>query len=152
VFKLTRTRLVILNVILPLIIGGLIYISFRSVNLRMFVWFDAIGIHELIYKIRELFNPFKSYIPKWIYFSLPDGLWVYSFSYVLLLIWKDKLKVAIVWLIIPFTAGCLVELAQLIKVFPGTFDYLDLIMSSLGIISSLLILKYKNEKKPYKNT
>jgi len=147
VFNLNRTILVIVNVILPLVLGGLIYISFRSVNLIMFGWFDSIGIHGLIYKIRELLTPFKRNIPKWIYFSLPDGLWVYSFSSVLILIWRDKLKVAIAWLMIPFTSGCLVELAQFIKIFPGTFDVMDLIMTLSGITLSLLILKHKRIEK-----
>ena len=117
-----QTIPIIVNVILPLLIGGVIYISFRSVSIRMFDWFDKLGIQVIISSLREFLHPFKKNIPNWVYFSLPDGLWVYSFSSTYMLIWKKQFKVALAWLVIPFMFGCGIEIAQLFKIFPGTFD------------------------------
>lgn len=140
--------MILSNVILPLLVGGLIYISFRSLSLRMFSWFDIIGVHNIIYNLREILHPFKKDLPTWVYFSLPDGLWVYSFSSAYLIVWKNQFKIARFWLLIPFTFGCVLELAQLLKIFPGTFDFTDFIVTFLGFTLSLLIFKQNiNDKQ-----
>lgn len=132
-----------IHVILPLIIGGLIYISFRSLSLRLFSWFELIGINTFTSFIRNTTYPIKNYLPHWIYFSLPDGLWVYSFSSALLILWGDQFKFGRYWLIIPLIFGAFIELAQKIKIFPGTFDIIDFTFSIMALALSIIILKSK---------
>jgi hypothetical protein len=138
--------LTIIHVICPLIIGGLIYISFRSLSLRLFTWFEMIGLNNITSSIRSVLYPLKNHLPSWTYFSLPDGLWVYSFSSALILLWHDQFKKGKYWLLIPLMFGVLIELAQKIKLFPGTFDIIDFTFSILALSLSFIIIKPKIQK------
>lgn len=139
-------KLVFIHVLIPLLFGGLIYISFRSQSLRMFNWFEWSKIDFFTSLIRNLIYPAKKYIPPWFYFSLPDALWVYSFSSALLILWKDQFKKGIYWLLIPLISGSIIEIAQGLKLFPGTFDILDLIFCTVALYLSTIIIKYKFKK------
>jgi hypothetical protein len=141
-FKITT-----IHVILPLLIGGLIYISFRSISLRMCNWFEVIGINDFTSWIRCSMNPLKNNIPSWTYFSLPDGLWVYSFSSALIILWGNQYKKGKYWLLIPLLFGAIIELAQGIKLFPGTFDIIDFVFCLLASYLSIIIVKAKIQKK-----
>jgi hypothetical protein len=143
--KNTNIKMILIHVISPLIIGGILYVVFRTKSLRMFGWIEIIGFNSEISFLREYVSPLKSWLPSWVYFSLPDGLWVYSFSSIILILWAGKINY---WLIIPFITGVLVEILQGFT-FIGTFDYLDLAFSILGISTSILIInrKYKQNEK-----
>jgi hypothetical protein len=138
IFKITT-----IHVILPLLIGGLIYISFRSTTLKMFNWFRFIGINNHILSIRQQFFYLKLYLPQWTYYSLPDGLWVYSFSSALIIFWNNDFEKVKYWLLIPFITGILIEILQGFELFPGTFDFLDLTFSALGLLLSKIIINHK---------
>ncbi len=142
-----KLRPYLVHVIKPLIIGGLIYICFRSKTLRFFDWIDKIGFSHSVNKIRALVYPCKEVLPKWFINSLPDGLWVYSFTSFFLIIWKDQINEAKYWLLIPLLFGCLIEVAQAMKIFEGTYDPIDLFFGVFAFIISVNINKFKNEKK-----
>lgn len=147
IIKLIKISLkIVYNVLMPMIVGMLIYVSFRSTSLKMFVWFDIIGIVEYSKLIRELINPLKKSLPTWVYYSLPDALWVYSFSSIYLILWKNQINY---WLIFPLYFGCLFEIAQALKLFEGTYDPIDLSLSLIAFILSIFInqLTKNNEKK-----
>jgi hypothetical protein len=137
--------MILFHVISPLTLGGLLYVVFRAKSLRMFSWFESIGINTQISFLREYLSPLKSWLPSWVYFSLPDGLWVYSFTSIILILWAGKINF---WLIIPFTSGVLIEILQGFS-FTGTFDYLDLTFSVIGISTSISIInrKFKQHEK-----
>jgi hypothetical protein len=97
-------------------------------------------------------TPFKSSIPSWTYFSLPDGLWIYSFTSALIIYWNKDSRQMKFWLFIPFASGILIEILQALKLFPGTFDYLDLTFSIFGLLLSIQILTHKiidNDKQVF---
>ena len=144
--------LFILHSLLPIIIGGLFYIAFRSKTLIMFNWFKQIGIENVIFNIRDKISFFKYLLPNWIYFSLPDGLWIYSFTSFLLIYWDNKFEYCKYWLLIPFTSSIVVEILQLLKMFPGTFDIIDLFFLTLGFSLSLIIINLKFKKYKKKHT
>lgn len=127
--------MILVHVISPLVIGGILYVVFRTKSLKMFSWFDSIGFNTQISFLREYAIPLKSLLPSWVYFSLPDGLWVYSFTSIILLIWEGEINY---WLIIPFTTGILVEVMQGFS-FIGTFDWIDFIFSIFGFFFSIII-------------
>lgn len=136
-------RLIFIHVAVPLILGGLIYISFRSLSLRIFNWFEWSKIDFFTSIIRTTIHPLKSHFPSWFYFSLPDALWVYSFSSALLILWKDQFRIGKHWLLSPLILGSIVEVAQGLKLFPGTFDMWDLILTILALCLSTIIINYK---------
>ena len=139
----------VIHVVSPLILGGLLYISFRSLSLRMFTWFEIIGLQNLILNIRNTVSPLKVMLPNWIYYSLPDGLWVYSLSSALLILWDNKYKKGKYWLAIPLAFGVIIELAQSIKLFPGTFDIIDIFICSLALLLSIKITKSNSLKNAH---
>jgi hypothetical protein len=141
--KIIRTLL--LNVILPLFTGGFIYLLFRSERLIMFDWIRFLGFKESLDLLRNDFNSLKSFIPNWVLFSLPDGLWVYSFSSAIIIIWNDNRKVLILLLTFPLIFGPAVELLQFFKLFKGTFDIIDLTLTIVAFIISVNINLKSNQ-------
>ena len=131
-----------LHVFFPLLLGGIIYICFRSTSLRLFKWLEILGLKSEALSIRNIIQPLKNELPTWTYFSLPDGLWVYSLSSALIILWGDQFKY---WLIIPLLFGVFIEFAQKIKIFPGTFDIIDFIFSVSALVLSIIILKRKTK-------
>lgn len=120
--------------ITTLLVGGLIYILFRTSSLKMFAWYETIGLSSLTIALRKLTFPFAPKIPEWILFSLPDGLWIFSYVSLMLCIWNNTVSFKnLFWiLIIPFLAiGS--EIGQGLGLIPGTFDLADLLLYILGM-------------------
>jgi hypothetical protein len=133
-----------------LLIGGLIYILFRTTTLKMFGWYDRLGLSNSISNLRDYSEPLIKDIPNWFMYSLPDGLWIFSYISLMLYIWKNSIsRNSAIWIfIIPFIA-IISEFGQLFKLVPGTFDIIDLLFYVLGIFLPLLIfnnsLNFKNQ-------
>jgi len=127
-----------------LIIGGLIYVLFRVESLKMFKFFDLFSIGYEIDKIRVYTIPYSEYLPNWFLFSLPDGLWIFSYTSLVLYIWKNKLKKEnIFWvLIVPFIS-IFSEIGQIFNIIPGTFDLIDLIFYLMGFLLPFFIYEIK---------
>lgn len=130
-----------LHVVLTILTGGIIYILFRSDDLLMFRWFEFLKIDKVIFSVREYSYSKRSYIPNSILYSLPDSLWVYSFTMFLSYYFKN-----IIILLVPCIGSVLTEICQLWFV-PGTFDIIDVIyMFTATIIALFFIYKNKNRK------
>ncbi|WP_255424405.1 hypothetical protein [Apibacter sp. HY039] len=140
-----------------LLAGTLIYVLFRTTSLRIFSWSELVGIRGLLNKSREYSISYIKYVPDWILFSLPDGLWIFSYICFTLYIWKGFITVNnIVWfIIVPFIAiGS--EILQLFQLLPGTFDITDLLFYLIGFILPFIIFKksiiYKFKNQNYEQT
>ncbi|MGV0936306.1 hypothetical protein [Empedobacter falsenii] len=128
----------LLAIILPLLIGFIIYISFRSETLRMFEWIEYLRIDFIIDIIRKTLNPYKNYLKSSIIFSLPDGLWLFSFVNLILLI-NYKSKNLIYYLLLPISLSFLPEILQFFNLFSGTFDYFDLLYCIVALMFNYYI-------------
>lgn len=120
--------------ILTLLGGGLIYVLFRKSSLRMFSWYETTGLSGLTNELRKLTLHFADNIPEWILFSLPDGLWIFSYVSLMLVIWRNSVSIkSIFWILaIPFIAiGS--ELGQFWGLVIGTFDLVDLLLYVVGM-------------------
>ncbi|MDZ7846933.1 MAG: hypothetical protein U5L96_09250 [Owenweeksia sp.] len=128
--------------VLTLAVGGLIYIAFRSDTLLMFKYIAAISLDTPIEYLREITLTTKKYLPNWLLFSLPDGLWIFSYVTLTLFIWNNKItKENIFWItIIPCTV-ILFEIAQLLTFTPGTFDLVDLAFYLIGAALPISLFK-----------
>lgn len=104
---------------IPLLIGSMIYILFRS--------------ESLLYNrlIGTVFHPIatpESVLEQIIVYSLPDGLWAMSYTMLILTIRKKRDRTTLLWsMIIPIIGFCS-EIAQFYFIIPGTFDIFDLVM------------------------
>ena len=140
-----KNNQILLHVIIPMIIGGFIYIIFREENLLMFSWFNSLGAGNLIDFLRFHFS--KYHIPHWIVFNYPDGVWIYSFVSLMLIIWsKIKSNTKFIWLIIVPILGICAEIGQYINLVPGTYDQIDLIFCLMGSLLPFILIKEINEK------
>lgn len=75
-----RDKKKIFFILFPLLLGVLIYVFFRSRNLFYYNFFHVIDIDEQIREYRIILWRYRKSIPNWVIYSLPDGLWLYSFG------------------------------------------------------------------------
>ena len=112
----------------------------------MFKWFDTIGLGQAIGVTRQLFG--QSNLPAWTIFSLPDALWIFSFTNLMLIIWQDKFSVqSIPWIFIAPSIGLFSEIGQAFHFVRGTFDTTDLILILIATVIPFVttIIKQKNQ-------
>ncbi len=96
--------------------------------------------------IRDLFGNY--HLSEWIKFNLPDLLWVFGFTSVMLIIWKEiQSQVKMLYIILPLVIAETSEIVQYFIPTFGTFDFKDIIFYSIGWILSILILKTINQLK-----
>jgi len=116
----------------------------------MFDWIDKLMLSDLINIVREFTIPLKKNIPSWFLFSLPDGLWLFSYVCLMLSIWGRTMNFqSIFWfLFIPLIA-IISEISQLMKIIPGTFDFVDLFMYIACSLLPLIKFPLNDKQKIY---
>jgi hypothetical protein len=117
----------------------------------MFQWFDYIGIDGLTNAIRSFFLPYKPFLYEWFYYSLPDGIWIFSFTTTLIIYWDFCFEKVKIWLLIPFFLGIIFEILQSFYAIFGTFDVFDLLCSIVGFLLSFIFLKIKPKYKNHES-
>ena len=128
--------------ILSILFGGVIYIAFRSSSIILFKWIDYIVLIDPVENLRIVTLPYKEYLPDWFLYSLPDGLWMFSYSCIVLVIWKRKItKYSLMWLLSLPMISILFEVLQYYDYFNGTFDIIDIIFYIFGSLLPILINK-----------
>lgn len=138
---------IFLNFALPITLGTLIYLLFRDKNLLVFHWANALGVYLPITEIRPLFAGMSNYLPPAIIYSLPNGLWAYSFMFFITNIWRDDhgiTKSLFLSLVCMLSLGS--ELGQLVNIIPGTFCLNDLMFYSVGLLLGYVC----GNKNPFK--
>lgn len=125
-------------------VGGMIYILFRSLSLKMFSWFEFLGWMNHIHRFRGEVQHWE--LPMWVKFALPDGLWVLSYILLIGCIWNfDYPKAKGVMFLLPLIA-INSELLQAINVVKGTFDSVDLLCySGATLVGWLYVYGVKNK-------
>lgn len=122
-----------------LIIGGLIYVGFRDKSLLMFSWFEQLGVSREVDAFRGLVNSEGVY--GWVKNSLPDGLWLFAYIFLVDAIWNGSKSISSYIFIfsLPFFA-LLSEFLQYFGMLPGVFDWID-VASYLFAILLFVIVK-----------
>lgn len=125
-----------------LTIGGLIYIGCRDKSLLMFSWFNSLGFDGLVDSFRNLIDSEGIY--GWVKNSLPDGLWLFSYMFLVDTIWNGAgKKVSYIFIYsLPFFA-ILSELLQYLGLCPGVFDWMDIASYAFAIVLFLGIKMFK---------
>ena len=142
IFKvLYSTNINLIIILVPLLLGITIYVFFYPstvlFNSFLFQIFPALDVPktQLLYLVSEFrFIPIK---------SVPTSLWAFSYTYaqaIILLreesIWRNKILFFLNVLLIN-----LLELLQMeeIDLIAGTYDILDIIFNTLGILGALFL-------------
>ena len=121
-----------------LFMGGLIYIGFRDKSLLMFDWFNHMGLTHHIDSFRSLFNSDGVY--GWVKNSLPDGLWLFAYMFLVDTIWNGSKSISSFIFIYCLPAIALIsEFLQYAGLVPGDFDWLDVASYLLAILLYIVI-------------
>ena len=119
--------------VVPVGIGALIYLTWRSTELAVFEWVNVVGLHGAVEWLRACGQPLRAHVTEFLVFSAPDGLWAYALVATLRLVWRDAdRRHAALWYLIAGTLLVVPEVLQSVGVVPGTFDVEDLFAAIVG--------------------
>lgn len=124
-----------------LFFGGGLYLMCRSEHLVMFDWCKAIGIYPFIQQLRP-----QSCFDSWIVYSLPDGLWLFSYIILMGAIWAFDMHKSLLCSspLIVIAIGS--ELLQIPHIVKGTFDVIDLLCYIAGSSIGIFYIKKLSKK------
>ena len=129
-------------VVLPIVVGGLIYILFRTESLLMFRWAESLSLTDLITRGRAAAAPLLPYVPGFVLFSVPDGVWVFSATAFFARLWHDgPMWMRAGWIGAAPAMAIGGELGQIVGLVPGTFDVLDMIAYIGATLGALWIAR-----------
>ena len=123
--------------LLLILLGGLIYLSFRPTTLLLFHTLDRVGLMLLIADWRILT---AAYHPsEFVIYSLPGGLWASAYILIIVsLLGKASATVRLaVASLIPLS-GIVSELMQGTGLLPGVFDPVDLACYALPLLLHIM--------------
>ena len=128
-----------------LVLGMAIYLLFRDFNnMILFSWIPKPQFLDMV------LIPLKpSILSDILRYNIPDMLWFVSGILFFRFIWFYKIKVQKVYVSCFCGMGIILEISQLSKNVPGTFDWLDLLFLSIGAFVEGLL--YKNTLVGIKN-
>lgn len=149
-FMSKKSSLLIAHVV-SLLLGGFIYIAFRAEGLLLFDWAEAIGLSSAIEEVRQFFVPMRQNMANWILYSLPDGLWLFSYISLIIYLWQNQVsKQNLPWLVAVPVFIIVAEFGQMAGIVSGTFDILDVLFYLIGAIIPFVLFnpnyKFKSIK------
>lgn len=116
-----------------LLMGGLIYVFWRKDTLMMFIWFDRIGLTDIVCLLRDRAGRLSMCLPNWILFSLPNALWLFGGLLVFDFIWGNKSSVSkLFWFSAFWFIAVSAEVGQALRIIPGRFDWQDITIMILA--------------------
>lgn len=128
-----------------LVVGGFIYICWRSDTLLMFTWFDLIGVSKPVETLRNISSGYSYFLPKWFLFSLPNALWLFSGLVAFEAIWGTKFVLGkIFWFSALLIIAIGSELGQALGLIQGTFDWYDILLLTLAGLGFTFFSMKKN--------
>lgn len=130
---------VFIMVFLSIFLGGVIYFLWRPETIRFFNWLDMVGLSSSVDFIRIYGKQSLHFIPTWVIFSLPNGLWTFSYTLLILHIWLDhNSSLKYLWFVSIPVVGVGYEILQCLEVIPGTFCIEDLFLCTVGILLGVI--------------
>lgn len=119
--------------------GVTIYLLWRDQQLLIHRIITTCGMQPLLDAVRSEVSDI--YLPEWIRFALPDGLW--SMSYILII--DAIVKRGYLWAAVIPGIGIVSEIMQWFGWLPGTFDVSDLLAYAIPYILYVLIINQINK-------
>lgn len=141
------TKPLLFLIVLPLAIGGCIYLLFRPTTLTGFSVLRKLGLFEIVESTRSWVMPSKTYFWDWVIYSLPDAFWTFSLVVFFGFVWLPLSRQAA--MLAAFSATIIsvsTELLQIPGVISGTFDPTDLILKLLFALFALIIISIYSRK------
>jgi hypothetical protein len=115
-------RTIAWQVLLPLVIGVVIYVAWRREEVLLVSWLPAATVHAA----RSGLGGWA--VPRLILASGADAAWGWAFGAALAVVWRGrKSRARTFWLVAGGAVAAYAEIGQLWGLPPGTFDIVDLI-------------------------
>lgn len=128
---------------MPVTLGGAIYLRWRNTNLLMFRWFRVFGLETVVVWLRAGAAEPTGW-SFWLAYSLPDGLWVYALTALMIFLWRDaRSPMKFLWPSLGLLLGAGSELGQLAGVVPGSFDVVDLVVCLFAAGAAMVLTSSK---------
>ena len=143
-----------LLVFLPLLLGVIIYLLYRSKNLFYYNFIHFLNINGYVLLAREAATLYRKLFPTWVIYSLPDGLWLFSTGAVFLVA-RKKYLLHFFWFLFIYLFVVGGEFVQ--KYYGGhgtpigTYDKTDIIAIILRIFDNKYKYKDKISKEVIQN-
>lgn len=134
--------------VISLLAGGMIYLLFRPERLLMFDFIKYVQLWNYL----EIARFTTHFLPEWVEYNLPDGLWTFSYTLCIGYVWKFDIKKCWLFILILPSIAIADECLQYFQIVPGTYDAWDifayLIASLLGVLFVYIVncLIYKSIK------
>jgi len=139
------------HVLLPLIMGAIIYILLRGQGLLVYSWIQDLHKFDPEYILPNNFSMRENIALSWINYNLADGLWVYSLTSFMILVWNCTFSLeSIIWICGGLLIAIISELCQVFNLFPGTFDPWDILFYIAGFCIACNNLLLNNSFKKAK--
>ena len=139
------------------LIKNSVYISTLSMFFGCFIYLflrptESYAVSFLINNLKslEILRSYTSaYIyPDWFLYSFPNGLWIFSYSLIILSVWLEKnTKESLLWLLTISIVGLSYEILQYAEIITGTFCLTDILHSLFGMLFSFIIIKIKLKRE-----
>lgn len=137
---------------LSLLLGGIIYILFRSSDFLFFRWIDALGLSSWLNISRQNSLSLSPFIPDWIIFSLPNGLWAFAYSLIISGIWSGSQSVLKYFWMVSIPVLVLgFEFLQLAGIITGTFCFQDIAFGLAGIFAGIITGRKLTKNKDHEH-
>ncbi len=140
----SKLSIFFIHVFAPILVGTLIYLFYRPVSIFVFHWISNFPyLESSIFFIRTklIFT-----LPDIIIYSFPTGLWIYSFTSLTFIIWKESHKIfPIIWSAGFLLIALIFEIGQYLSVVPGVFDPIDAFITVIFYFISFYI--FNNNKR-----
>lgn len=130
-----RRVLLLVGVFVPVIMGIAIYALWRPV---LPIAFNKTAAQ--VEFLRQYFG--QTYLPIWVVYSLPNGLWAFSYALAITYIWlpAERTFYRTLWLISPFLLGLGYETLQLKNIIQGTFCWIDISFALSGACVGYILI------------
>ena len=135
-------RIRILTVALAMLsfsIGGCIYLLWRSTTLLMFGWLKAIGLYDMVLRLRP-----DDKVDSWLVCSLPDGLWLFASILLMGVLWRFEPRRSCMYSAPLVIIAIGSELLQIHHIVSGTFDIVDLVCYVMATVLGVAYIKFIN--------
>ncbi len=127
-----------INIVLPLLIGGAVYIAVLGDTYITGFISRIVGI-----QFRQIV------LPAWLEYIarnfLSDFLWAYSLAFALSILFRYSRRNTMIVLGTSLFFIVTIELLQKTRAFSGTFDVIDILLESIAILLALFFIKLFEE-------
>lgn len=144
----SRIALAGLHVIAPLLAGGFVYLVLRPEPLVMHAWAHHLGLGERLRGWQQWGGTVAPWLPSFLRYSLPDGLWLYALTVALGIVWLETPGLqGRLWMAAALVVSVGAEAGQAFGHVPGTFDALDVWALLAASVAGMLTCKIYSSPK-----